>query len=266
MNVRSCIATALFSTALCAGGTESLVVRDGDHADIRGRVVAQKRAAIVGGKAVTISDLHLLPSTIVRTAPGTLEPQNFPITEESARRASSIDAAGAGEVVATCRFVRDPGRSSANSLACDLLDIKKVAKKSGDDRTAKAPDLGRVAFQPIHRERLLEFQLGACQKLSAAGYSGAANRCSKRTKNAFEVLLAHSENSELPLSVWGYCSQFWIDDMTLGARCITAAEEICKTTSPGVLQDQTGCLQVMSSGAWVANPKARSLTFDAPGK
>ncbi len=243
-----------------------MVVQEGDEAEVRGRVVVHKRAAVVGGKVVTISDLYLMPTVVVRTKPGVAESKNFPITEESAGRASAIDIASAGEVVATCRFVRHSRATADNDLACNLLAIEKSPKKSLADVQPRAPDLGRVAFQPIHRERLLELQIRACQQLGAAGDPAAANRCSNRTKNAFDVLKERSERSDLPLSVWGYCAQFWMDDMTLGARCVTAAEDICKTLSPGVLRDQTGCLKVMSSGAWVANPKARSLTFDTPGK
>lgn len=269
--MNTCILGSVTAAALLAAcfahAQEPLVVREGDEVEIRGRVREGKTSAVVGGLVTDVKALRFHPSVFVATDSAAKTSRHFTILDgDSPVARMAAELSSWTDVLATCRFAIARKPSGSQDVVCDLKSAKRYVPEKVAAKHPEPPDLGRVAFQPIHREWLLDSQLRACQQLGAVGDSAAANRCSNRTKNAFDVLKARSETSELPLSVWGYCSQFWIDDMTLGARCITAAEEICKTTSPGVLQDQAGCLQVMSSGAWVANPKARSLTFDAPGK
>ena len=50
--------------------------------------------------------------------------------------------------------------------------------------------------------------------------------------------------------------------MELGARCITAAEDICKINDRGQLADSNDCLSNMSRGRWVKNAKANALRLD----
>jgi hypothetical protein len=263
---RAVTAAALLA-ACFAHAQDPLVVREGDEIEIKGRVREGTTSAVVGGLVTDVKVLRFHPSVFVATDSAAKTSRHFTILDGNSPVAlKAVELSSWTEVLATCRFAVSRKPSGSQDFVCDLKSAKRYVPEKVAAKNPEPPDLGRVAFQPIHREWLLESQLRACQQLGAAGDPGAANRCSIRTKNAFDVIKARSETSHLPLSVWGYCAQFWMDDMTLGARCITAAEDICKTSSPGVLQDQMECLKVMGSGAWVANPKARSLTFDAPGK
>lgn len=261
------VTAATLLAACFAHAQEPLVVREGDEIEITGRVREGKTSAVVGGLVTDVKILRFHPSVFVATDSAAKTSRHFTILNgDSPVALKAVELSSWTEILATCRFAVAGKPSGRQDFVCDLKSAKRYAPEKAAAKNPEPPDLGRVAFQPIHREWLLESQLHACQQLGAAGDPAASNRCSNRTKNAFDVLKARSETSELPLSVWGYCAKFWTDDMTLGARCVIAAEDICKVSSPGVLQDQIGCLRIMSSGAWVANPKARSLTFDAPGK
>jgi hypothetical protein len=119
-------------------------------------------------------------------------------------------------------------------------------------------DSAAAVFLANGGEASLNAQLRECEGLS----SRVAGICAQKARNAYNYLSAKANSSLLPAQVWNTCSTSWKADMELGARCITAAEDICKINERGQLSDSNDCLSNMSRGRWVRNAKANALRLD----
>ena len=121
---------------------------------------------------------------------------------------------------------------------------------------------GGSVFLAQDSEKYLNAQLKDCSDLAAAGSTRGANICATRTSNAYNFLASKASNSKLPAPVWRACVNSWKTDMELGARCVAAAEDICKLDETGKITDYNSCIQVMGTGKWVTNQSAAELKFD----
>ena len=142
------------------------------------------------------------------------------------------------------------------TIKCAIIAISFAMMGTANAETPS--DDASAVFLANGGEASLKTQLQECEGLS----SRVAGTCAQRARNAYNYLAAKAGNSLLPAQVWNTCSTSWKADMELGARCITAAEDICKINERGQLMDQDSCFGNMSRGRWVKNAKANSLKLD----
>lgn len=114
-------------------------------------------------------------------------------------------------------------------------------------------------FLEFNHDPLIQKQVAECIQFEKAGNRHVAKACEEMRGRAFDYLRAQAKTSRLPVEIWMQCGEYWTIDYVLGARCMAAAEDICKVDGKGELIDRLGCTSVMNSSAWVVNPKAQSL-------
>jgi hypothetical protein len=71
-------------------------------------------------------------------------------------------------------------------------------------------------------------------------------------------------SSITPLPIWVICGKTMETDLVLGARCMVASKEICKTNQDGQITNYNQCAEILSSGKWVVNERSSSIRFDQP--
>lgn len=116
-------------------------------------------------------------------------------------------------------------------------------------------------FLEFNHDPLIQKQVAECIEFEKAGNRQVAKSCEDMRGRAFDYLRAQAKTSRLPIEIWMQCSEYWTVDYVFGARCMAAAEDICKVDDRGEPVDLLGCIRVMSGSAWMANPKAQALEF-----
>lgn len=116
-------------------------------------------------------------------------------------------------------------------------------------------------FLEFNHDPLIQKQVAECIEFEKAGNRQVAKSCEDMRGRAFDHLRAQAKTSRLPIEIWMQCGEYWTVDYVFGARCMAAAEDICKVDASGEPVDLLGCIRVMSGSAWMANPKAQALEF-----
>jgi len=114
------------------------------------------------------------------------------------------------------------------------------------------------------REIMLRTQLDNCENFKTAGNAQLYKSCNTRTLNASDYLLERANNSKLPTEGWGFCSTQIQYDFPHGAQCLAAVELLCPPNENKDIADFKTCYNVMTSGAWMSNPKIQRMTFTTP--
>jgi hypothetical protein len=123
----------------------------------------------------------------------------------------------------------------------------------------------------LFRERFLFSQIDACAKLGAAGNEEMATTCRRGVLNAHDFLtqLALGRGLGNPsITQWIACSHELESNLEMGARCIVAARDMasCRPdpNDRNKVADYNQCMTLLTSGDWIANPKALAISFDSP--
>lgn len=133
---------------------------------------------------------------------------------------------------------------------------------SADPRNPIFPKAGSWFLQ-VH-QLLLDQQLRMCANYAAAGNEILASSCYSQTLNAHDFLMKRAQESRVPAVGWSFCASEISANMAFGAQCLIVEEQICPLRSDGNFADYPRCAELMTSGAWVANPVIAAPTFDYP--
>jgi hypothetical protein len=160
---------------------------------------------------------------------------------------------------------QDAGREPTQAVSAGAARVASPeAPQAVSAGAREIPNAGRYFL--IAHDIILRNALAECKNLGAAGNEELATRCENETRNAHNYLLDRANHSRVTDVVWGLCGRTINADLSMGARCITAGEHICKLGLNNELLNYMQCMQVMSSGAWIANPEASALDFSGPVK
>lgn len=113
-------------------------------------------------------------------------------------------------------------------------------------------------------EVMLRPQLDNCNNFKSAGNTQLYKSCNTRTLNAYDYLLERANNSKLPIEGWAFCSTEIQYNLPQGAQCLAAVELLCPPNENKDIADFKTCYNVMTSGAWMTNPKIQRMTFTTP--
>lgn len=106
-------------------------------------------------------------------------------------------------------------------------------------------------------------QIERCRGYIDAGNRSIGTNCLSTEHAAAMFLHDEALHSPLPTILWGQCMQYVDVDIETTARCIIAAEQICRFEFDGEIHDLYGrCLNTITSGAWITNPVAAEFQFD----
>ena len=112
---------------------------------------------------------------------------------------------------------------------------------------------------------LLSKELNTCHDYRNAGNISAFNDCVTSKLNAYDLIKKKMEDpATSPLIGESVCVDKIRSGFEYGARCITAAADICKQDSTGNIANVLGCLRTFSNPSWQANPSALKLDFTKP--
>lgn len=124
---------------------------------------------------------------------------------------------------------------------------------------------GGTWFRGSH-DILLRSQLESCENYKVAGNTSLYNDCRSSTMNAHDYLLERAITSKLPLTGWSFCANQIQYDFSTGAKCLAAVELLCPPDENKEFADFNQCYKVMTSGAWMSNPKIQRMTFTKPSR
>lgn len=116
------------------------------------------------------------------------------------------------------------------------------------------------------REIMLRTQLDNCENFKMAGNVGLYKTCNTRTLNAHDYLLERANNSKLPFEGWSLCANEIQYDFPTGGQCLAAVELLCPPNENKEFTDFNQCVRVMTSGAWMSNPKIQRMNFMTPAR
>lgn len=112
---------------------------------------------------------------------------------------------------------------------------------------------------------LIKDKIRKCTDYKASGNESIFKACLTSTLNAYDFLIKKTEDENAHEVFWSMCSSEIQYDFDLGARCMTAAIDICKLTpNKQLLVDQQSCYRIFNEHTWVANPAAHKLDFRKP--
>lgn len=154
-----------------------------------------------------------------------------------------------------------------HSSFCDQFEGIRKRMREWTQQALEAKQY--VEFMGTH-EISLTAQLAQCAGYGLAGDEGMSIRCRTTVLNAHDylTLLAFGRGTVwAPEIHWTMCSQIMSSNLEMGARCMVAVRDIapCQTQANNRdLVDYLQCFTLINNGDWMANPKARRLSFDAP--
>ncbi|MGP1717877.1 MAG: hypothetical protein ACTS9Y_11930 [Methylophilus sp.] len=112
---------------------------------------------------------------------------------------------------------------------------------------------------------LLFKELNTCHDYRNAGNIPAFKDCVTSKLNAYDLIKQKMDDpATSPLIGESVCVDKIRAGFEYGARCMTAAAEICKQDSAGNIANALGCLRTFSAPNWQTNPSAMKLDFTKP--
>jgi hypothetical protein len=112
---------------------------------------------------------------------------------------------------------------------------------------------------------LLSKELNTCHDYRNAGNIPAFKDCVTSKLNAYDLIKQKMDDKTTsPLIGDSVCVDKIRSSFEYGARCMTAAVDICKQDSAGNIVNALGCLRTFSNPAWQSNPSAMKLDFTTP--
>lgn len=112
---------------------------------------------------------------------------------------------------------------------------------------------------------LLSKELNTCHDYRNAGNIPAFKDCVTSKLNAYDLIKQKMDDPAIsPLIGESVCVDKIRTGFEYGARCMTAAVDICKQDSAGNIANALGCLRTFSAPNWQANASAMKLDFTRP--
>jgi hypothetical protein len=112
---------------------------------------------------------------------------------------------------------------------------------------------------------LLSKEMNSCHDYRNAGNIPAFKDCVTSKLNAYDLIKQKMDDpATSPLIGESVCVDKIRSSFEYGARCMTAAVDICKQDSAGNIANPLACLRTFSSPVWQSNPSAMKLDFTAP--
>lgn len=119
----------------------------------------------------------------------------------------------------------------------------------------------------FHKSSKLLFskELNTCNSHKNAGNIPLFKECVTSKLNAYDLIRQQMNDPAVsPLIGESVCVDKIRFNFEYGARCMSAAPEICKQDSAGNIANVLGCLRTFSNPNWLANPSAMKLDFTRP--